>query len=221
MAARQGGLPQARVWPTSSSSRSARAAGPGCGCMLSRVLPAAATGLPQRHLIGFDNLHRKSAGNPADISSLTTTISRITPATRATARTVLRQEGRADGPRSGGRRRLAVPPVEVPDDRPRRRAINDYPSDGEDVSLFDFVMRPSCGLPKIIDFMNGWARELPDSSRPDGDPLRGPACRSAGDAAPRPRVHRYPGRRRGTAAGGGIRVRREHARAGAEARVSG
>lgn len=39
----------------------------------------------------------------------------------------------------------------------RKKRINDYPT-GE-VDLFDFVMSPSAGLPKIIDFMNGWARD--------------------------------------------------------------
>ncbi len=29
------------------------------------------------------------------------------------------------------------------------------------MSLYDFVMRPNAGLPKVIEFMNGWARELP------------------------------------------------------------
>ena len=42
----------------------------------------------------------------------------------------------------------------------RKKKINNYPEDVDDVSLYDFVMMPACGLPKIIDFMNGWAREL-------------------------------------------------------------
>lgn len=42
----------------------------------------------------------------------------------------------------------------------RKKTINDYPPAGADVSLYDFVMMPSCGLPKIIDWMNGWASEL-------------------------------------------------------------
>lgn len=41
----------------------------------------------------------------------------------------------------------------------RKKRINNYPMDNS-VSLYDFVMKPECGLPKIIDFMNGWAREL-------------------------------------------------------------
>lgn len=41
----------------------------------------------------------------------------------------------------------------------RKKRINNYPLD-PNVSLIDFVMSPESGLPKIIDFMNGWAREL-------------------------------------------------------------
>jgi hypothetical protein len=45
--------------------------------------------------------------------------------------------------------------------RPGKKTLNDYPAPGEDVSVFDFVMRPGCGLPKIIGFMNAWADEMP------------------------------------------------------------
>jgi hypothetical protein len=43
--------------------------------------------------------------------------------------------------------------------RPVKKLINDYPE--ADISLYNFVMRPNAGLPKVIEFMNGWARELP------------------------------------------------------------
>ena len=45
--------------------------------------------------------------------------------------------------------------------RPAKKGLNDYPEHGADVSVFDFVMRPGAGLPKIIDFMNRWAAEAP------------------------------------------------------------
>ncbi len=41
--------------------------------------------------------------------------------------------------------------------RPAKKRINDYPL--EEVDIFTFVMGKA-GLPKIIAFMNGWAREL-------------------------------------------------------------
>lgn len=43
----------------------------------------------------------------------------------------------------------------------RKKGLNQYPAHGEDLSLYDFVMHPRVGLPGIIEFMNGWASELP------------------------------------------------------------
>jgi hypothetical protein len=43
--------------------------------------------------------------------------------------------------------------------KPNKKVLNKYPGEGEEVSMFDFVMDPDTGLPKIIDFMNLWARE--------------------------------------------------------------
>ncbi|MET4101855.1 hypothetical protein ABIE58_001279 [Roseovarius sp. MBR-78] len=40
-----------------------------------------------------------------------------------------------------------------------KKALNDYPPDGDDRSIYDFVMHAGGGLPKVIDFMNIWARE--------------------------------------------------------------
>jgi Sulfotransferase domain len=45
--------------------------------------------------------------------------------------------------------------------RPVKKLLNDYPAHGADVSLFDFVMNPRCGLPTILDFFELWERELP------------------------------------------------------------
>jgi len=45
--------------------------------------------------------------------------------------------------------------------RPRKKNLNQYPAHDADVSIYDFVMDPHGGMPKIIDFMNLWARELP------------------------------------------------------------
>lgn len=47
--------------------------------------------------------------------------------------------------------------------RPRKKVINAYPE--RDVDLHDFVVRHEAGLSKVIDWMNGWARELPRLSR--------------------------------------------------------
>jgi len=45
--------------------------------------------------------------------------------------------------------------------RPAKMAMNRYPATGTDISIYDFLMNPDCGLPRIIEFMNLWARELP------------------------------------------------------------
>ena len=45
--------------------------------------------------------------------------------------------------------------------RPAKKSLNDYPAHGEDVSIFEFVMKRDAGLLRIVDFFNGWAREIP------------------------------------------------------------
>lgn len=44
--------------------------------------------------------------------------------------------------------------------RRSKKALNDYPEHGQDISTYDFVMRPASGIAKIIDWMNGWAAEV-------------------------------------------------------------
>jgi len=45
--------------------------------------------------------------------------------------------------------------------RPGKMSMNRYPAAGSDISVYDFVTDPDAGLPRIVDFMNGWASELP------------------------------------------------------------
>ena len=49
--------------------------------------------------------------------------------------------------------------------KPNKKSLNQYPGQGQDVSMFDFVMDPGSGLPKIMEFMNRWAQESPRISR--------------------------------------------------------
>lgn len=42
---------------------------------------------------------------------------------------------------------------------PRKKALNDYPPHGSDISIYDFVMNNECGLPKVIDYFNGWIND--------------------------------------------------------------
>ena len=46
--------------------------------------------------------------------------------------------------------------------RPAKKLLNDYPPDGADISLFDFVMNPDCGVPKIVRYFNGWEEAIPE-----------------------------------------------------------
>lgn len=47
--------------------------------------------------------------------------------------------------------------------RPEKKSLNQYPE--HDVPVFDFVMTPGAGLPKVIAFMNEWAAEIPRLKR--------------------------------------------------------
>lgn len=42
-----------------------------------------------------------------------------------------------------------------------KRALNEYPEAGDELSLYEFVMEREAGLPRVVEFLNGWARELP------------------------------------------------------------
>jgi hypothetical protein len=42
--------------------------------------------------------------------------------------------------------------------RPRKKVINDYPLG--DMSVYEFITSEAAGIPKIIRFMNGWAKDL-------------------------------------------------------------
>lgn len=46
--------------------------------------------------------------------------------------------------------------------RPRKKFINDYPAHGSDIGIWDFVLDRDGGVPRIVDFFNGWARALPE-----------------------------------------------------------
>jgi len=45
--------------------------------------------------------------------------------------------------------------------RPNKKRLNDYPPHGEDLSVFDFVMNPEQGLPRIISYFNAWLEWVP------------------------------------------------------------
>ncbi|MEE9254695.1 MAG: sulfotransferase domain-containing protein [Pseudomonadales bacterium] len=43
--------------------------------------------------------------------------------------------------------------------RPHKALLNGYPPSGDDVTPYEFLMRP-CGLDKVIRFMNEWAAQI-------------------------------------------------------------
>jgi hypothetical protein len=46
--------------------------------------------------------------------------------------------------------------------KPGKKALNRYPPHGADISLQDFVLHHPAGLERVVQFTNGWAKELPD-----------------------------------------------------------
>lgn len=46
--------------------------------------------------------------------------------------------------------------------RPNKKFINDYPAHGAEVSTWDFVLDEQAGVPRIVDYFNGWARAIPE-----------------------------------------------------------
>lgn len=115
-------------------------------------------GLARRHLLSFDNLHNKNPAIPKiffthDNYLKDYTTQSDTKALYRDRKVVLMIRDPAD---------VAVSQYyqwkfRMPN---RKKRINDYPLQGEDVSLYDFVMRPQSGLLKVIEFMNGWGREV-------------------------------------------------------------
>jgi hypothetical protein len=124
--------------------------------MLSRLYQVK-HGLGERHLIGFDNLHKKNAEIPRlffthDNYIKDYTGNRDSKADFYDKKVVL----------------LARNPLDVAVSqffqwkyrmRPGKKALNDYPQHGSDIAVYDFVMDPDSGLPKVIDYLNLWARE--------------------------------------------------------------
>ena len=46
--------------------------------------------------------------------------------------------------------------------RPNKKFINDYPPHGADIDVWDFVLDKDAGVPRIVDYFNGWARAIPE-----------------------------------------------------------
>jgi hypothetical protein len=116
-------------------------------------------GLAEHHLIGFDNLHLRNRAIPKiffthDNYTKDYTGNADSKADYYGKKVVLLVRNPADVAVSQyqqWRHRM----------RPRKKTLNAYPDHGEAVSIGEFVTERQAGLRKVIDFMNGWAEEMP------------------------------------------------------------
>jgi alcohol sulfotransferase len=126
--------------------------------MLSRVYQQI-YGLPERALIGFDNFHSANAEIPRIFFTHDNYIRDYTGHTDSKVdfygkKVVLL----ARDPRDVAVSQFFQWKYRM---KTNKKAINQYPEHGADVSIFDFVMDPNAGLLKNIEFLNLWAREAP------------------------------------------------------------
>jgi hypothetical protein len=46
--------------------------------------------------------------------------------------------------------------------RPIKKFINDYPPHGASIDAWDFVLDKEAGVPRIVEYFNGWAQAIPE-----------------------------------------------------------
>jgi len=115
-------------------------------------------GLPDTALLGFDNFHHMNPAVPRIFFTHDNYIGDYT--------------GNTDSKRDFAGTRVVLM-VRDPRDvavsqffqwqhrmRPEKKRLNQYPPHNADISPYDFVMNPDAGLPKVIEFMNLWAKEM-------------------------------------------------------------
>lgn len=113
-------------------------------------------GLSQGHLLAFDNLHAKNSAIPRILFTHDNYLKDYNKNCNKSAyydkKAILLVRAPAD---------VAVSQYYQWKYRMKfhKRQINDYPMD-DGITLFEFVIREESGLPKIIEFMNEWGREL-------------------------------------------------------------
>ena len=119
-------------------------------------------GLPESKLIGFDNFHRANAAIPKMFFTHDNYLRDYT--------------GNLDNKRDFYGKKVVLL-MRNPGDvavsqffqwkfrmRKAKKALNEYPDHDANVEVADFVLNHPAGLDKVMDFMNGWARELPNLS---------------------------------------------------------
>ncbi len=115
-------------------------------------------GLPERALMGFDNLHRKDPAIPRIFFTHDNYLKDYSPA--------------GDTKRDYRGKKvvlLARHPADVAVSqyyqwrfrmKKGKKVLNDYPVHGEDLSAYEFVTQRRAGLDKVVEFLNGWAEEV-------------------------------------------------------------
>jgi alcohol sulfotransferase len=114
-------------------------------------------GLPERSLIGFDNFHRMNADIPRMFFTHDNYIGDFTGHTDSKVdfygkKVVLL----ARDPRDVAVSQFFQWKYRL---KSSKVAINRYPDEGSDISVFDFVMNSDTGLSWVIGFLNLWAKE--------------------------------------------------------------
>lgn len=116
-------------------------------------------GLSERHLIGFDNLHHRNRAIPRIFFTHDNYLKDFT--------------GHTDDKRDYYGKKvilLARNPLDTTVSqffqwkfrmRPGKKSLNAYPEHGAEVELYAFMKDADAGLPKVIDWLNLWAREAP------------------------------------------------------------
>jgi len=118
-------------------------------------------GVSQRRLLTLDNYHRQNAAIPVVMFTHDNYVRDFTGS-----------EGKSD---FQGKKLVVL--VRHPADtavsqyfqwryrmKPGKKALNDYPPHGADITIADFVLRHPAGLERVIAFANQWAKELSGSA---------------------------------------------------------
>jgi len=116
-------------------------------------------GVPDRYILGFDNFHNMDARIPKIFFTHDSYVREYT--------------GNRDSKIDFLESKLVFL-VRKPQDvavsqffqwkyrtRPAKKWLRGYPTHGSDISIFEFTMDESIGLPYVVDYLNRWAEALP------------------------------------------------------------
>ncbi len=116
-------------------------------------------GIPERYILGFDNFHTMNPDAPRVFFTHDTYLreytgnrdSKVDFADAALVLLVRRPQDVAVSQFFQWKYRT----------RAAKKRLRGYPEHGSDISMIDFMMEESIGLPQIVDYLNRWADALP------------------------------------------------------------